>query len=355
MSSIASYASLTDLPSGARASLEARPAVGPFHTWGWFELLAVNCPETDGAPFILAAPDGGTLSVLRERRLSGRHLEAFGNFYTCEYTPMLGSLPQGEQADRLVEGLSALRPRIDTLHLQNMRADQVDVERLAARLRAAGWGVQVYEQFGNWHEPVSGIDYATYLAGRDGQLRTTIERKTKKFLRLPDATLEIATAGAGLERGLAAYLEVHAGSWKQPEPYPDFIPAFARSFAACGRLWIGTAFANGRPLAAQLWLVWDRRITIAKLAYLDDAKTLSPGTVLSAHMFRAALDRGGFDEIDLGRGDDPYKRQWLKQRRPVMGLVAGNLRTIRGAIAAARHLGPQALKRLARRAGLRRS
>jgi hypothetical protein len=299
--------------------------------------------------------DGGTLSVLRDRRTSGRHVEAFGNFYTCEYDPLLGSLPSGDQATHWVEALSGLRPRVDTVHLQNMRADQVDVPLLARRFRAAGWGVQVYEQFGNWYEPVAGIDYAAYLEGRDGQLRSTIERKSRRFLRLPGASLEIATGGDVLERALAAYLEVHARSWKEPEPYPDFIPDFARSFAAQGRLWIGTAHAQGRPLAAQLWLVWDRRITIAKLAYVDEAKALSPGTVLSAHMFRAALDRGAFDEIDLGRGDDPYKRQWLKLRRPVLGLVACNLRTIRGGLAAARHLGPVAIKRVATRLGWNRT
>jgi len=349
MIATAAYAGLSALPAGLRALCEARAAAGPFHTCGWFDLLAASCPDPDGTQLVLASSDGGMLSIMRQRRANGRHLEAFANFYTCEYSPLLGAMPADRQASQLVECLATLRPRVDTLHLQNMRADQVDVPLLARRLRRALWGVQVYEQFGNWYEPVTGVDYARYISGRDGQLRSTIERKTRRFLRLPGASIEIATAGGDLQRGLAAYLDVHARSWKEPEPYPDFIPSFVRHFAASGRVWIGTAHAEGRPLAAQIWLVWDRRITIAKLAYVDDAKALSPGTVLSAHMIRAALDRGGIDEIDLGRGDDPYKRQWLKHRRPVLGLVAGNLRTPRGALASARHLGPQLLKRLAAR------
>lgn len=355
MTAARTYAGIDVLPETARRAWESRDLPGPFHCPTWFEILERTCADQGATPLLLADEAGGFLSLLRERRGSGRHLEAFGNFYTCEYAPLLGSLPAPQQVERLVEALRSLRPRVDTIHLQNMRADQVDVALLARRLRGSGWGVQVYEQFGNWYEPVAGIGYDAYLAERDGQLRSTIARKTRRFERLAGASLEIATSGDAIERGLAAYLDVHARSWKEPEPHPQFIPAFVRGFAARGRVWIGTAAAEGRALAAQIWLVWGRRITIAKLAYVDDAKALSPGTVLSAHMFRAALERGGFDEIDLGRGDDPYKRHWLKQRRPVLGLVAGNLRTARGALAAARHLGPQAIKRIAAHLGLRRS
>lgn len=355
MTAVRTFAGIGAMPEATRRAWAARDLPGPFHDPAWFEILEVACADEGAAPLVLADAESGLLAPLRERRERGRHLEALGNFYTCEYVPLLGGLPPGAQAGRLIAALQSLRPRVDTIHLQNMRADQVDVPGLARDLRRAGWGVQVYEQFGNWYEPVAGVGFESYLAARDGQLRSTIERKTRRFHRLDGASLEIATAGEALERGLAAYLDVHARSWKEPEPYPDFIPAFVRGFAAQGRVWIGTATAGGQALAAQIWLVWGRRITIAKLAYVDDAKALSPGTVLSAHMFRHALERGSFDEIDLGRGDDPYKRQWLKLRRPVLGLVAGNLRTARGALAAARHLGPQAIKRLAARLGLRRS
>jgi CelD/BcsL family acetyltransferase involved in cellulose biosynthesis len=355
MNAIRSHAAIEALPGSLRRAWESRDLPGPFHSPTWFEILETCCAEAGATPLLLADDAGGVLSVLRERHGRGRRLEAFGNFYTCEFTPLLGSLPPDRQAETLVEALDALRPRIDTLHLQNMRADQVDVPGLARRLRRAGWGVQVYEQFGNWYEPVAGIGFDAYLAARDGDLRSTITRKTRRFGKLDGATLEIATGGDALERGLAAYLAVHARSWKEPEPHPAFIPALVRRFAARGCVWVGTACAQGGPLAAQIWLVWGRRITIAKLAYVEDAKSLSPGTVLSAHMLRAALDRGAFDEIDLGRGDDPYKRQWLKRRRPVLAMVAGNLRTARGALAAARHLAPHAIKRLVGRLGSGRS
>lgn len=283
--------------------------------------------------------------MLRENRNEGRHVESYGNFYTCEYSPYLGTAPAALASTRLAEWFSASRPRIDTLQLRNMRADHVDCAALASAFRRIGWAVQVYEQFGNWYEPTTGIDYSTYLAARDGKLRNTIDRKTRRFLRMPGAKLEILRTTEQLEYGLGAYLNVHARSWKQPEPYPEFIPSFVRRFGEIGTIRIGVASAESRPLAAQIWLTWGRRATIAKLAYDDTTKALSPGTVLTAHMLEDALNARNFDEIDLGRGDDGYKRDWLGSRRPVLGMVIANLRSMRGMAAAARHLGPPMIRR----------
>ena len=79
-----------------------------------------------------------------------------------------------------------------------------------------------------------------------------------------------------------------AGSPRRARP-----PSFARwpsRKARPGRLRLGIARKDGAPLAAQLWLVEDGAAWIHKLAYREDAKALSPGTVLSMAMFRAALD-----------------------------------------------------------------
>ena len=342
---LATYAAPGLLPTAAKLQLSRSIAHGPFHSSVWFEILAETCQEPPWRPFFVSDETGSVVMPLREAYAKGRHLESFGNFYTCEYSPCLGDAPAELAAQRLVQWLSAIRPRIDTLQLRNMRADQVDCSGLATALRSAGWAVQLYEQFGNWYEPTIGIDYAGYLAARDGRLRSTIERKRRRFLRLPGAKLEILRSREELEYGLAAYQDVHARSWKKPEPYPAFIPALVRNFGAIDTIRIGVASAESRPLAAQIWLTWGRRATIAKLAYDHATKSLSPGTVLTAHMLQDALDTAAFDEIDLGRGDDGYKRDWLSHRRPVLGMVVANLRTIRGLAAAARHLGPPILRR----------
>jgi CelD/BcsL family acetyltransferase involved in cellulose biosynthesis len=61
---------------------------------------------------------------------------------------------------------------------------------------------------------------------------------------------------------------------------------------------------------------------IHKLAYVEAAKPLSPGTSLSAALFETVIDHDRVSHIDFGTGDDPYKRDWMDQQRPRWRLVA---------------------------------
>lgn len=337
---------LEELPPEAAARFASDATASPFHGAAWFAILAEACATQQQSPFIIASQDGGLIAPLALRQdRSGRHLESWTNFYSCDFTPLAGSLHVEAQAARLAAALAACRPRVDTLHLQTMQACDGAPGLLAAALRRHGWWTQGYEQFGNWHERVAGLGYDAYLARRDGRLRATIDRRTRRFLARRGATLALATTPDELEPAIAAYESVHRRSWKDAEPFPRFIGAFVRGMARDGRIRIGVAALDGEPVAAQIWLVWKRRATIAKLAHDEALRDLSPGTVLTAWMIRAALEARAVDEIDFGRGDDAYKRQWLSCRRPVAALMAGNLATLRGAAAAVRHLAPSLVRR----------
>jgi len=61
---------------------------------------------------------------------------------------------------------------------------------------------------------------------------------------------------------------------------------------------------------------------IHKLAHLEEAKSLSPGSILSAAMFRHAIDEDRVKLIDFGNGDEPYKADWMEQVRPRYRLEA---------------------------------
>ena len=216
---------------------------------------------------------------------------------------------------------------------------------LLAGLRRAGLVALRFDQFGNWHETVpDGWD--TYLAARPGALRETLRRKGNAAAR-EKVRFEVITGAEGLEAGLAAYERVYASSWKVPEPYPDFAAALLHRLAPLGRMRLGVLWRGDTPLAAQYWTVAEGNATVLKLAHDDAAKALSPGTLLTGHIIRALLEEG-VRELDFGRGDDPYKRQWAGTRRQRVGVVLANPLHPAGLAAIARHAAG-ALVRRARR------
>ena len=82
-----------------------------------------------------------------------------------------------------------------------------------------------------------------------------------------------------------------------------------------GAIRVGVLMVDDEPVAAQLWIVWNRRATIFKLSYAEQFARFSPGSILTRHMMRDAFSRAGLAEIDFGCGDDPYKQEWLPERR----------------------------------------
>ena len=68
--------------------------------------------------------------------------------------------------------------------------------------------------------------------------------------------MAIIRDGAELGQALDQYEQVYAASWKPAEPYPGFIRRLAAGLATAGALRLGFLHLDGRPIAAQLWIVW---------------------------------------------------------------------------------------------------
>ncbi len=317
---IALFNDLDAVAEDAAGALDRARQPGLHDRLSWFRLLQGHVPPA-GQLAVWRARDGGKAAWLF-LAVEGRKASAYAAWYSLRFngigdsdvmTPLAEAIRQSGIAE---VGLAPL----------------ADPEPLAAAFRAAGWRVTLSEKTGNWRVDTSDGGFEAYWAKRPGQLRSTAKRKAKA------AGLEIEIFDRFDERAWAAYEEVYRASWKPEEGSFPFLRALAEQEGAAGTLRLGVARKDGRPLAVQLWLVENGEATIHKLAYREDAKELSPGTILGEAMFRRAIDEDRVKSIDYGTGDDAYKRDWMEERRPLWRLQAFNPGTLRGLAGSARAL-----------------
>ena len=160
---------------------------------------------------------------------------------------------------------------------------------------------------------------------------------TRRAEQLQDAHFRLYDQQNDLAAGIDAFGTVYARSWKQPEPYPAFNRAQIRAAGSLGLARLGVWWIGETPAAAQFWIVEHGRATVLKLAHDERFKEHSPGTVLTAWMSRHMLEQAHVAELDFGRGDDAYKRDWVGFRRQRMGVMLINPRHPRGMLALVRH------------------
>jgi len=319
--------SALDAPSIARF---ADPAQDLFASHLWFDTLArAATPAGLVAGCVVIGQRTAIVPVWCTEATRGLRIQTGQSSpYSLDFAPIVTGDP--EQAGRCFAGLARKNPvvRLDALDERNPA-----VAPFLAGCRRGGLRIQRFAHFGDWSAPVATDDFARWLASRPGSLRSTVTRKLK---RARAATAFRLFDADDLETGIAAFEQVYAKSWKQPEPFPSFNGTCMRALAGAGLLRLGVLADRAGPIAAQYWAVSGGRAMLLKLAH-DEAQTaLSPGTVLTAQMLAAILEYDRPSLLDFGRGDDPYKRLWVDQRHERQGALLINPRHPRGLIALAR-------------------
>lgn len=368
--SVSLYETLDALPASYSALFETAAADSFYLSRPWFEtLLATAADDGDRvriygvensatglaeAVLIARVPHDGAERIGRIGRIGqigqiGRiGMRTLAGFSTV-YSPLF-SLVRRPGADEaaiaaaLATALGSERPRWECVHLKALDPAAADFAGLRSALRGQGLIVQPYLGFGNWFEATAGVSFQQYLARRPAALINTLRRKEKKLGKREGVRFCRYHTPGEAEEGLCAYEQVYANSWKTPEPYPSFMPALIRTAAGLGALRLGVVWIGEEPAAAQIWITWQGRATIFKLAHDQRFDALSIGSVLTMWMMREALDEDHVGEVDFGVGDDPYKRIWLAHRRERWGLLALSPHTAKGLLAIVRHLGGRAVR-----------
>ncbi len=299
-----------------------------FSRLSWFRLLQDHVPPR-GRLKVARATEGDARAWLFLAD-GGHEAEAYAAWY---------SLRVGAIGDAAL--VPAIAGALRNAKLASLSLSPVENPApLVDGLREAGWKAEASPATGSWVAHTKGLSFDDYWAARPGQLRSTAKRKAKA------AGLEVEIHHEFNADAWDCYEQVYRSSWKPEEGSFPFLRALAEQEGAAGTLRLGIARKDGRPVAVQLWTVENGTAIIHKLAYAEDAKPLSPGTILGMAMFRRAIDEDRVDVIDYGTGDDSYKRDWMDERRQLWRVTAFNPGTLRGLAGAARAVAGRLVGRL---------
>jgi len=227
-----------------------------------------------------------------------------------------------------------------------LRLDCIDVgdpamDGFLRGLSEGGSVLAVYAHFANWHEDIAA--FPDYWTTRGSRLKSTIKRKSAALTRDHRLRFETVDLTKDWQSGADIYNAIYAKSWKPPEPHEGFIGSLLRNLGPEGTARLALAVIDDVPAAAQIWLVRPPYATIFKLAQDPKFDQHSPGSLLTHWFLKELCENGGVRSVDFGRGDDAYKKDWLKHRRLRQGAIVANPRTLRGLVATILEIWPTKL------------
>jgi len=259
-------------------------------------------------------------------------LRAAANYYSAICGPVINiSDRQSRQnLDTLVQGIVRELPRWDMIDFHPLEKDSDDFALLKQTLSDAGMAVESYFCSGNWYLKVAGRTYQQYYAGLPSRLKHTLQRKSVQLNNEKQFSINIISSLTDAQTSLDSFLQVYQNSWKQPEPFPDFMPGWILESARQGWLRMGIASINNEAVAVQIWLVHQNKASIYKLAYDQRYAAYSIGSILTASLLQHVIDVDRVEEVDFLNGDERYKQDWMSHRREYWGIIAYNRHTLKG-------------------------
>jgi hypothetical protein len=273
-------------------------------------------------------------------------LSSLSNFYTITFSPVgeASGNRSKEALDMLAKAIALDSNRWDLIDLRPLDPDSPGYSNLVSSFKAARMVVQKYFCFGNWYMATSGLSYEQYFKTLPSAMQNTIKRKTKKLEKTGRSRIVIVTGTDNLEPIIQAYEQIYLSSWKRPEPYPLFVAGLIRACAERNWLRMGVIYMDDQPIASQVWIVNSGKASIYKLGQDQRYDEFSSGSILTAKLMEHVLEVDKVQEVDFGSGDDPYKKNWLPQRRERWGILAMNPRSVAGCVGIIRNIAGRAAK-----------
>ncbi|MGI0116707.1 GNAT family N-acetyltransferase [Zooshikella sp. RANM57] len=336
------FSAFDAVPSRFRESTSFRTSsCSLFYSWEWFENLFNNAlvheTEEPRFYFVVDSDQRPVVALFCLAQPVNRKLRSMTNFYSLTYGTVVLQNDLAQQATlALVEHITKEQPRWQKIDLMLTQAHDQATTWFVKALKAQQFYTNTYFQYENWFLKLKDEDFSTYYQSLSSKLRNTIKRKEKKLAKEHNYEIKLIKGGEELEQGINGFVSVYNQSWKKPEPFPNFMPSFIQLCADLGILRLGILTIDQQPVAAQLWITFQSTSIIYKLAYDENYKVFSVGSILSHFMFKHTIDVDKVTLIDYGIGSEAYKRDWMTEVEKIQGVEAFNMRTMKGLVMASK-------------------
>jgi len=293
----------------------AAPLPSPFLRSWWLEGTA-----GPGSTFLLVLSGEqllGGLAVARGTQLGVDHVRLMGSGPLCPDHLDLVAIPGIESTveGALVDWFS--RPGGRFVELDGV----VEGARLDAVVSQMGGQRWVDEGTAPWVE-LSG-DFERYRSSLPSRLRNSLSRTSSRLKRL-GARYHVAEPDSSAE-AIEWLRRLHTSRWG---PRSGFLPAFPLFAAAANvgiarrELVIHQLVIGNEVIATQAWFeVGDRASFYQSGRNSTDPQWRGAGNLLHAFVTERAFEIG-FKELDLLRGNEPYKLEWTSRCRSLVGYRA---------------------------------
>ena len=306
------YSNLHQLPASADSLFAHNCKQSMFLSREWFESLVAATGEAGQSLSLVSVVDEGSVLALLPLTGENGRWQSFSHRYTALYSLLLAPEHQAEVLACLAKGLSQMPAH--SLQLSPVDADDAKLLGLRQALEACGYDYHQHFSFYNWIHRTRGQSFDDYMAERPARLRGTIARKRRKLEREHECRMQMFT-GDQVARGLKDYHAAYAASWKAYEQYADLLDTAAIKLSEPGWTRLAVLYIDGQAAAAQLWFVVQGKASIFRLAYDENWKRYSPGSILTAWLMQHVIDIDKVEEIDFLTGNEAYKQDWMSERR----------------------------------------
>ncbi len=360
------YTQFNDLPEHFLTFLTDIEKSHFFFGHGWFENFSQNTVEPNASTRIFTVESDGDHVQARavlfmrtpagqngcysQKIFSGRNtIASLTAHQSINFSPAINENdPQYDQViDTLIRSVIEDDIRWNLIDLNFLNKDSRVYQSIARSLKDTHLQIRHYDYRPNLYEDVSNTTFKDFIASRPSMVKKTYMRKARKLDKTGTMRFTLVDNHGNLDKEINEYKDVLSRSWKEPELFPNHDAGVIRAAAKSGALRLGFLYVEEKPVAVQIWIVSSGRATIYKLHYDLNFKQESVGAILMLRMFEHMIDVEHINEVDFGIGDEAAKSFWLKDQRPLCGIVAFNTQSITGTTSLAKYsadLQLQALK-----------